>query len=579
MPSLRSPAALIVALILGLLPGCSQAPPGPTQLCMLALAQVGDGLDEGVLSSDLRCEVATADGKTGVGQATVVVTVVRSAPEGARSREVRRLAVALQEGEDAWEASGSKAIGEAKIDELKPGDPLDPKRDPASLAGELPIPEATGAWTVPSIWFALPLVPGGEVDRSWALGLADRGRIEASVEGGDPEEALDRRIAAAVGVLADIDRLEATGSPFGRTEGPRWSEDTSWLMHDAPGLAAVTVSRDGLWLGALPLAGLTEGRLHEESLRGQLVGPLYDALNELRDGIRGAEELSGEELSTGDLLVIAGADVPADTLHRIAFTAGQARFADLFLLVRDEQPRPVHEVVPKLRATGGSVVLDQEPGRLMAGRRGTPPAQTDDPAGFVRGQRAAGVIATSRGVDVAAVAGLLDAAHAGSPGCVAWHTTIPEPPASGPAPAMPAQRSLPSTPDVVTVLPWVLPLIGSGPCSNESRSGGGVGLAAGGPTILGSLGEDQIRSVVDSHRSALRTCQRSGLARGLGAAELTVKFVVGSGGAVSSSRIRSSTLNDDRVEECIRQRFGQMQFPPPPGGGITIVHWPLELGR
>jgi TonB family protein len=240
---------------------------------------------------------------------------------------------------------------------------------------------------------------------------------------------------------------------------------------------------------------------------------------------------------------------------------------------------PAHQAVASLRGSGTSVVLELEPGRLLAGRRGARSTPTDDPVGFVRGQRPAGVIATSRGVDVAAVAGLLDAAHSESPGCVAWHAPIPEPPASGPAPAVPAARPLPPKSDVVSVLPWILPLIGEGPCSTAGRSGGGVGLAAGGPTILGTLDEQEIRSVVDSHRSALRTCQRSGLARGLGAAEVTVKFVVATSGAVSSARIRRSTLGDERVEDCIRERFGRMQFPPPPGGGITIVHWPLELGR
>lgn len=575
----RSIAA--VALLPLLLVACAEPPPDREALCAMALEQVRPRVPEGMLDSGLTCLEAAADGKAGSGQARVALSTLAAAEGGARTAESRRFAVPFQRGEQGWEAAEPKPLGEVITVVVPPGAPIPDDEDPTRLAGDVSIPEAIGAWQVPWVWFALPLEPGGEVDRAWALGLADRARLEAPAGAAVAEDSLDARIAAAaVGVVADIDRLERQGgSVFGSTDGPRWSSETSWLLRDAPGLAAVTVTADGLWLGATPLAGLSGGRLHDGALRGQLVGPLYDALNELMTGIRRAEDLSRQDLLHGRLLVIAGAEVPADTLHRIAFTAGQARFGDLFLLVRDEEPTPVHEAAASLHAKGVSVVLEQEPGKVLGARRGSTPLANDDPAGFVRRQGPAGVIASSRGVRAAAVAGLLDAAHAGKPGCVAWHAPIPEPPAEGAAPVLPEPRPLPPTPDVVSVLPWVLPTIGSGPCSTESRSGGGLELAAGGPTILGTLDEAAVRSVVDADRSALRTCQRSGLARGLGAATVTVKFVVSTSGSVNSARIRSSTLGDERVEQCILERFSRMRFPPPPGGGITIVHWPLELGR
>ncbi len=567
----------VAPLLLLLLVACPEPPPEPEVLCDRAVERAAPLVDEGLLSSGVACIEASADADAGMGFAAVSIVQVRATLGGSRFVEDRRLTVPVARGDDGWELGEPQPAGEATSVELKPGDPLG-EADPAALAGEVDVPAATGAWTVPWVWFALPVQPGGEVDRAWALALEERARAERPDQ---PEQSLDERIAAAaVGVVADIDRLERLGgTAFGSSVGPRWSADTSWLMWDAPGLAAVTVTDDGLWLGSEPLAGLTRGRLHEDDLRGQLVGPLLDRLGQLEREVRRAEELSRQDLFAGRLLVVVARSVPADTLHRIAFTADRARFGELYLLVRDDEPTPAHRAVASLRGSGGSLVLEQSPGQVMVGRRGVPPRATDDPAGAVRGSGPAGVIATSRGVDVAAVAGLLDAAHSGDPGCVAWHAPIPEPPATGPAPALPAPRSLPPPPDVVSVLPWVPPLIGAGPCSTESRAAGGVGLGADGPTILGTLDEEAIRPVVDSHRSALRTCQRSGLARGLGRADVTVKFVVGSSGSVTSARIRSSTLGDERVEECIRERFARMQFPPPPGGGITIVHWPLELGR
>ena len=563
------------------LTACGAPPPEAVVLCSLAADRIRGDAEQGLLENDIACLEASADSKSGVGQAIVVTTSLRAAPGGGRTREIRRLSVPLVRDEQGWRADEPKPVGDVQRDELPPGVALDPDEDPAKLAGDVPVPEAVNSWQVPTVWFALPLEPGWEVDRSWALGLADRVRLEAPRDGpGDSQDSLDARIAAAAaGVVSKPDRLERQGTVFGGAEGPHWSDETSWLLRDAPGMSVVTVTTDGLWLGSLPLAGLTAGRLHDGSLRGQLVGPLLDRLEELRAGVQRAADLSGQELFAGRLLVVADGAVPADTLHRVAFTAGQARFGDLFLLVRDDAPVPLHRAVSSLRGAGSSVVLEQEPGRLRGGRRGASVTSTDDPAGFVRSHRPAGVITTSRGVDVAAVAGLLDAAHGGSPGCVAWHAPIPEPPAPGEAPAAPPARPLPPASDVVSVLPWILPLIGEGPCSTEGRSGGGVGLAAGGPTILGTLGEDVIGAEVARHRSALRTCQRSGLARGLGEAELTVKFVVSTDGTVSSARIRSSSLGDERVEECIRERFGRMRFEPPPGGGITIVHWPLQLGR
>ena len=45
--------------------------------------------------------------------------------------------------------------------------------------------------------------------------------------------------------------------------------------------------------------------------------------------------------------------------------------------------------------------------------------------------------------------------------------------------------------------------------------------------------------------------------------------------ARSPAGVKSTTLNNGAAEKCISDRFYQMQFPEPKGGGIVVVSYPF----
>jgi hypothetical protein len=104
-------------------------------------------------------------------------------------------------------------------------------------------------------------------------------------------------------------------------------------------------------------------------------------------------------------------------------------------------------------------------------------------------------------------------------------------------------------------------------------------IGPGDPIILGSLDRSLIVAVVNRSLPKIRYCFQRRLAdapslRG----KVVVKFVIAKDGTVSSANIKSTTLGDASVEDCVAARFITMQFPEPVGGGIVIVSYPFAFG-
>lgn len=103
-------------------------------------------------------------------------------------------------------------------------------------------------------------------------------------------------------------------------------------------------------------------------------------------------------------------------------------------------------------------------------------------------------------------------------------------------------------------------------------------VSPGEPKILGTLNNDDITQVVEGHMAAIRYCyQRELISKPSLAGGLVVKFVVARDGSVSTAGIKSSTVGDSKVENCVAHRFRRFRFPEPPGGGIVVVSYPFEL--
>ena len=98
----------------------------------------------------------------------------------------------------------------------------------------------------------------------------------------------------------------------------------------------------------------------------------------------------------------------------------------------------------------------------------------------------------------------------------------------------------------------------------------------GDPIILGSLDKSLIDAVIKRNMNQIRYCyQRELTLNPKLQGKLTVKFIIAKDGTVSSATIKSTTLENPAVEDCVTGRFMRFQFPEPKGGGIVIVSYPF----
>lgn len=97
---------------------------------------------------------------------------------------------------------------------------------------------------------------------------------------------------------------------------------------------------------------------------------------------------------------------------------------------------------------------------------------------------------------------------------------------------------------------------------------------------LGGLTHEQILKVVRAHKNAIRTCYDRELQRtkGLGG-KIVVRWKIGKDGQVSGARVRTSSMRNGRVEDCIVRRVARMKFPKPKGGVTALVNFPFIFAQ
>lgn len=101
------------------------------------------------------------------------------------------------------------------------------------------------------------------------------------------------------------------------------------------------------------------------------------------------------------------------------------------------------------------------------------------------------------------------------------------------------------------------------------------GLAKG---LIGSLEKKEIRRVIRKDLSEVRACYERALAHRPGlTGRVAIQFVITGGGAVSDSRLYSSSLESPETEACIAERACAWQFPATNSGGPVIVTYPFNL--
>lgn len=81
--------------------------------------------------------------------------------------------------------------------------------------------------------------------------------------------------------------------------------------------------RETLWELAL-----ADGIVDEADLRGAMVEPLYDVLQERADDLKGCAARHPDTPFTGRAILVVDREVPWETVQRVMYTAGQAQFGE-----------------------------------------------------------------------------------------------------------------------------------------------------------------------------------------------------------------------------------------------------------
>jgi hypothetical protein len=92
----------------------------------------------------------------------------------------------------------------------------------------------------------------------------------------------------------------------------------------------------------------------------------------------------------------------------------------------------------------------------------------------------------------------------------------------------------------------------------------------------GGLTPEQVRAVVERHRSAVQWCFEKELQKNSKlSGKVVVYWRIEPAGAVSASRIKSSTIGSPDVEDCLTRQVKKWVFPSASNGQITNVNYPF----
>lgn len=101
-------------------------------------------------------------------------------------------------------------------------------------------------------------------------------------------------------------------------------------------------------------------------------------------------------------------------------------------------------------------------------------------------------------------------------------------------------------------------------------------LFRGPVNIAGALSKGEIKQVITANISQVTYCYQKQLANIPNlAGRVTVRFGINAKGLVYLAEVKSTTLNNRTVEQCILRAIRTWKFPKPRGGGIVYVVYPF----
>ena len=119
---------------------------------------------------------------------------------------------------------------------------------------------------------------------------------------------------------------------------------------------------------------------------------------------------------------------------------------------------------------------------------------------------------------------------------------------------------------------------GQGIGNGHGRLGGGHQVRAprireGATSVNGRLPPEVIQRIVRQNFGRFRLCYENGMRNNPNLqGRVTVKFVIDRSGAVAMTADGGSDLPDQGVVQCVVRGFGNLSFPQPEGGMVTVVY-------
>ncbi len=402
---------------------------------------------------------------------------------------------------------------------------------------------------------------------------------------------------------------------------------------------AALLARGAISVDGEEVCALDGWSLPSPHVRGELIAPLYDHLQELADEAKAAHEASPETTLSfrGRLLVQADQRVPYSLLRAVLHTAGQAQYHDYeFAGLNVERNRQAvsRTCLPALPPPGGAVEIDDVPplnltvvvepdryqvlGASLADPFDLPLADGDqDTTGLHElalqihdeypDEHTVALVPgddVSYGALIAALDALRDRpGDDGRPDELFPYAIIapdldtalnrPGPARAGLIPAgvlagllggNPADQPQLSVPGTYGTQHGSGGL-GSAGSSGYGSGGGHFGASSdagasgiGDLIVLGAMDKELIEAVVKRRMAQLRYCYEKELPDQPDlAGTVVIKIVIAADGSVSSAKVNSATLDNEVVQMCLAGRFMRFQFPEVPAGGIVIASVPLTF--
>jgi hypothetical protein len=115
---------------------------------------------------------------------------------------------------------------------------------------------------------------------------------------------------------------------------------------------------------------------------------------------------------------------------------------------------------------------------------------------------------------------------------------------------------------------------GTGQGFGHAPGGGSTpSIRQGVTSVDGRLPQEVIQRIVRQNFGRFRLCYENGLRKSHTLrGRVTVKFVIDAAGAVSDAKDGGSDLPDGGVVACVVRGFGNLSFPKPEGGVVTVVY-------